>query len=60
MGPFAQLTDVDCWTTAELQRDFDIVGFGMGLCVVVRKRDGVRGSVEFTHSPRVYFNFEAA
>jgi hypothetical protein len=59
MGPFARLTEADCWTTEELQRDFIVQGFCMGLCVVVRKRDGQRGSLEFTHSPRVYFNFEA-
>lgn len=58
--PFAKLTEADCWTTEELQRDFDVLGFSMGFVVVVRKRDGQRGSLEFTHSPRVYFNFEAA
>jgi hypothetical protein len=25
--------------------------------VVKRKSDGKKGSLEFTHSPRVYFNF---
>jgi hypothetical protein len=25
----------------------------------LRKSDGVKGSLEFTHNPRVYFNFVA-
>jgi hypothetical protein len=48
-----------CWSTEELQRDFEVLGFCMGLCVVRRRSDDVRGSLEFNHSPRVYFNFEA-
>jgi len=27
--------------------------------IVTRKSDGVKGSMEFTHNPRVYFNFIA-
>jgi hypothetical protein len=27
--------------------------------VVTRKSDGVKGSLEFRHSPRVYFNWQA-
>jgi len=46
------------WTTDELSRDFSVVGFMAPLCVVVRHDDGVRGSVEFQHNPRFYFNFQ--
>jgi hypothetical protein len=46
------------WTTDELQRDFDVVGFMAPFVVVIRKSDGVKGSMEFRHSPRVYFNFQ--
>jgi hypothetical protein len=49
----------DCWSTEELQRDFEVVGFMAPFVVVIRRRDGARGSMEFNHSPRVYFNFEA-
>lgn len=45
------------WNTQELQRDFEVIGFCAPFVVVRRKSDGVKGSLEFTHSPRVYFNF---
>jgi len=47
------------WTTDEAVAEFDFVGFAAPFVVVVRKSDGVRGSLEFTHSPRVYFGFTA-
>ena len=45
------------WTTQELGQDFDVLGFAAPLVVVRRKANGVRGSLEFQHSPRLYFNF---
>jgi hypothetical protein len=48
------------WDTAELQRDFNVVGFLAPFVVVTRKSDGVKGTLEFTHQPRVYFNFREA
>ena len=45
------------WTTTELQQDFSVEGFGSGIVVVRRHSDNVRGSLDFTHSPRTYFNF---
>ena len=48
------------WTTPELQKDFEVEGFWGGLCVVRRKSDNVRGSLEFDHMPRRYYNFEEA
>ena len=45
------------WNTEELGRDFQVIGFAAPFVVVVRKSDGVKGSLEFTHSPRFYFNF---
>lgn len=45
------------WDTAELRRDFIVHGFSAPFVVVTRKADGVKGSMEFTHSPRFYFNF---
>lgn len=45
------------WTTEELQREFTVEGFLAPFVVVTRKADGVKGSMEFTHSPRFYFNF---
>lgn len=45
------------WTTQELTEEFQVIGFAAPLCVVRRKADGVKGSLEFQHSPRLYFNF---
>jgi hypothetical protein len=58
--PAADLaTDPDRkWTTAELLEEFDVQGFAAPFVVVVRKSDGQRGSMEFQHSPRVYFDWK--
>jgi hypothetical protein len=45
------------WTTDELARDFIVSGFMAPFAIVTRKSDGAKGSLEFTHSPRVYFNW---
>ena len=43
----------------ELLVDFEIIGFLAPFVCVIRKSDGVKGSLMFTHMPRFYFNFEA-
>ena len=48
------------WDTAQLQEDFDVLGFSAPLVVVRRKSDGVKGSLMFQGSPRFYFGFEPA
>lgn len=48
----------DRWDTQELQRDFEVIGFLAPYVVVRRRVDGVRGTMEFTHSPRWYFGFK--
>jgi hypothetical protein len=45
------------WTTSELAEQFEVIGFMAPLVVVRRKSDGVKGSLEFQHNPRLYFNF---
>jgi len=47
------------WNNEELSRDFQVIGFIAPFVVVVRKSYGAKGSLEFTHSPRFYFNFVA-
>jgi hypothetical protein len=49
----------EVWSTEEMTKDFDALGFMAPYIVVRRKADGVRGSLEFRHSPRYYFNFQA-
>ena len=46
------------WTTDEMQQDFDVTGFAMGMVVVTRKTDGAKGTLEFNGSPRVYHSFQ--
>jgi hypothetical protein len=45
------------WDTSELTADFEPLGFMAPYIVVRRKSDGVKGSLEFQHSPRLFFNF---
>ena len=46
------------WDTQQLAQDFEVIGFLAPLVVVRRKADGMKGSLEFQHTPRLYFNFE--
>ena len=46
------------WDTQEMQAEFDALGFQAPLIVVSRKSDGVKGSLEFQSSPRLYFNWK--
>jgi len=46
------------WNTADLTTEFEVLGFMAPYVVVQRKADGCKGSLEFQHSPRLYFNFE--
>ena len=46
------------WDTDQLTEDFEAVGFMAPLIVVRRRADGVKGSLEFQHSPRLYFNWQ--
>ena len=50
----------DIMTTEEAEELFEFEGFGGGIVMVTRKSDGVRGSLNFTHLPRFYFDFLAA
>lgn len=45
------------WDTDQLREDFDVIGFMAPLIAVRRKSDGRKGSLEFQHAPRLYFNF---
>lgn len=45
------------WDTAQLAEVFEVLGFLAPYIVVRRKSDGRKGSLEFQHLPRFYFNF---
>jgi len=47
----------DVWDGVELGRDFEVIGFMAPLVVARRRSDGMRGSLEFQHHPRFYFNW---
>jgi len=46
------------WTTEEMSREFTVHSFMAPFVFVTRKADGVGGTLEFTHSPRFYFDFK--
>jgi hypothetical protein len=45
------------WDTEQLQEDFEVLGFLAPFVIARRKSDGVRGSLLFQNSPRLYFGF---
>jgi hypothetical protein len=47
------------WDTQQLREDFDVTGFMAPYIGVRRKSDGAKGSLQFQHDPRFYFNFSA-
>jgi hypothetical protein len=46
------------YDTSELQDEFEALGFMAPFIVVRRRSDGVRGSLMFQHSPRLYHSFK--
>lgn len=46
------------WSTDDLRRDYEVIGFAAPLVVVRRKSDGVKGSLMFQASPRFYFGWD--
>lgn len=46
------------WSTEELSKDFEVIGFAAPYVVVRSRSSGKKGSLEFQHSPRFYFNFQ--
>jgi hypothetical protein len=47
-------------TKDEMLAEFDVLGFAYGICVVRRKSDGVRGTLDFADdhaAGRRYFGF---
>ena len=48
------------WTTSEMTKEFDVKSFLAPFVTVVRKSDGVKGTLMFQHRPRLYFKFKEA
>lgn len=58
--PAADLADNTgpTWDTEALRRDFEVLAFAAPFVIVRRRADGVQGSLEFTHAPRLYFSWQ--
>ena len=58
-GPRAELESKhgQVWDTTELQNDFEVLGFAAPFVIARRRANGVRGSLMFQHSPRLYHSF---
>lgn len=48
----------EVFDTSELQATFTVLSFLAPYVVVQRKSDGVRGTLMFQHSPRLYYRFQ--
>ena len=48
----------EVFDTSELQEAFSVLSFLAPYVVVQRISDGVRGSLMFQHSPRLYYGFQ--
>jgi hypothetical protein len=57
MSEQTEVSGAPMWTTQEMLAEFEVVGFAYAIAVVRRKSDGVLGTLEFTHAPRLYFGF---
>ena len=49
----------DVWDTAEMSATFEVLSFMAPYVIVIRRSDGVKGTLCFRHSPRHYFDFRA-
>ncbi len=47
------------WDTAQMQADFEPLGFAAPFIIVRRRSDGAKGTLTFQHSPRFYYDFVA-
>jgi hypothetical protein len=47
----------EVYNTDQIRENFEVLGFMAPFVVVKRKSDGKKGSMEFQHHPRFYFNF---
>jgi hypothetical protein len=48
----------DVWSTGELGTRFTVIGFLAPYVIVKDRLTGKKGSLEFQHSPRFYFNLQ--
>lgn len=56
----SQYGEDNVWDTGELETQFVVESFLAPFCMVRRRSDNKVGTVNFTHSPRFYFDFQEA
>ena len=50
----------DIYTTNEATTKYEFIGFMAPFAMVKDRATGIKGTLQFTHRPRLYFNFTAA
>ena len=50
----------DIYTTNEATAKYEFIGFMAPYALVKDRVTGIKGTLEFTHRPRLYFNFKEA
>ena len=48
----------DVYNTEEMQEKFSVESFMAPYVMVTEKSTGLKGSLQFTHMPRLYFSFK--
>ena len=46
------------WTTEQVRAEFEVLSFLAPFVFVRRRSDNVEGTLQFSHSPRIYFGFQ--
>ena len=46
------------WDTDKISKEFEITGFMAPFVVVIQKANNKKGTLQFQHHPRFYFNFQ--
>lgn len=46
------------WSTDDLRVEFEVLGFMAPFVIVANRETGQRGSLEFQHQPRFFFNWQ--
>jgi hypothetical protein len=45
------------WERVEMEKEFEVIQFLAPFVLVKRRSDGAKGTLEFTHYPRFYYDF---
>lgn len=51
---------MDKMTTEQMQKLYEVIAFAAPMVIVRRKSDNIKGSLQFDHRPRFYYDFVEA